>query len=90
MREFPEGVVLSRQQLSMLWQIPDRSVRQEIQALRDKGVFIVGLPEGGYKLAETEEERSLLIAQYKSRMKSFAHTVKALEGARQIEGQMEL
>lgn len=85
---FPEGVTLSRPQLEALWGMSDREVRRRITALRRAGEPIVACPDGGYKLAETAEERRMLLNQYWSRIRDQLYTVHKLEKLMQCDGQL--
>lgn len=87
---FPEGVTLTRAQLQALWDMPDRSVRRRITELRRAGEPIVACPEGGYKLAETAEERRMLLGQYWARIKDQLYTVRKLEKLMQCDGQISV
>ena len=57
---FQTGLAFSRSQLSRIANKDDRTVRENIRLLRRAGVPIVALKDGGYKLAETPEEKAQL------------------------------
>lgn len=59
---------ISRESLSMCTNLPDRSVRRLISEARAKGHAIVGDPEGGYYMAENEDDVNLLLAELRSRI----------------------
>ena len=59
---------ISRESLSMCTNLPDRSVRRLISEARAKGHAIVGDPEGGYYMAENEDDVKLLLGELMSRM----------------------
>lgn len=65
--EMLPGVTYSRENLAALMGVPDRQMRRVIREQRRKGVPIVAMPDGGYKLAETEEEKKRLLAMYRVR-----------------------
>lgn len=70
---------ISRESLTICTQLPDRSVRRLISAARAKGHAIVGDPEGGYYMAETEADVSLLLAELASRMGKLAQCYNAVK-----------
>ena len=57
---------------------------------RRQGVPIVALPDGGYKLAETDEEKKMLLAMYRKRALDELGTYRRLARAMQVDGQMEM
>lgn len=65
--EMLPGVTYSRANLAALMGVPDRQMRRVIREQRRKGVPIVAMPDGGYKLAETEAEKKRLLAMYRVR-----------------------
>lgn len=90
MFEFQAGVVYSREALAALMGTTDRCVRENIRALRRRGVPIVALRDGGYKLAETAEEKISLINMYESRIIDEAGTLRRLRRAMQVDGQTKM
>lgn len=86
---FTPGVVISRRALSFLLDRDDRSCRNLIRDARKRGIPIVP-SDGGYKLAESDEEKRELLAMYKGRALDELHTYSALCKALQIEGQVEI
>ena len=70
---------ISRQSLALGTGLPDRSVRRLISAARADGHAIVGDPEGGYYMAETEEDLSLLLGELASRMGKLAQCYNAVK-----------
>ena len=69
---------ISRESLSMCTNLPDRSVRRLISEARAQGHAIVGDPEGGYYMAETEADVRLLLSELNSRIGKLAKCVKAI------------
>lgn len=70
---------ISRESLAICTGLPDRSVRRLISAARADGHAIVGDPEGGYYMAETEADVSLLLAELASRMGKLAQCYNAVK-----------
>ncbi len=69
---------ISRQSLMLCTGLPDRSVRRLISAARAEGHAIVGDPNGGYYMAETEADVNLLLGELASRIGKLAKCVKAI------------
>ena len=69
---------ISRQSLVLCTGLPDRSVRRLISAARADGHAIVGDPEGGYYMAETEEDVMLLLGELRSRIIKLSHCAGAV------------
>lgn len=69
---------ISRQSLTMCTGLPDRSVRRLISEARANGYPIVGDPEGGYYMAESEADVRLLLSELNSRIGKLAKCVKAI------------
>lgn len=84
------GKHFTRPELSALTELNDRAVRREIRALRRAGVPVIPLPGGGYKLAETEEEKSTLFRLYKGRALDMLRTVSLLKKSMSIDGQISV
>lgn len=76
----PEGRdnKISRASLSICTGLPDRSVRRLISEAREQGIPIVGDPEGGYYMAESEADVRLLLSELNSRIGKLAKCVKAI------------
>ena len=70
---------ISRESLAICTGLPDRSVRRLISAARADGHAIVGDPEGGYYMAETEADVSLLLAELASRVGKLAQCYNAVK-----------
>lgn len=70
---------ISRADLVAYTGMPDRSVRRLISAARAEGHAIVGDPNGGYYMAETEADVSLLLAELASRMGKLAQCYNAVK-----------
>ena len=73
---------ISRESLSMCTNLPDRSVRRLISEARAKGHAIVGDPEGGYYMAETEADVRLLLGELASRMGKLDECYRAIKAKR--------
>lgn len=82
------GITYTRKNLEELTGMPDRENRRMIRAQRRRGVPIVALPDGGYKLAETDEEKKMLLAMYRKRALDELDTYSILAKAMQVDGQM--
>lgn len=82
------GITYTRKNLEALTGMPDRANRQMIRDQRRQGVPIVALPDGGYKLAETDEEKKMLFAMYRKRALDELDTYSRLAKAMQVPGQM--
>lgn len=70
---------ISRQSLVLCTGLPDRSVRRLISDARMRGVPIVGDPNGGYYMAETEADINLLLGELYSRIEKLAHCAGAVK-----------
>ena len=73
---------ISRQSLVLCTGLPDRSVRRLISAARADGHAIVGDPEGGYYMAETEADVRLLLGELASRMGTLAKCYREIKNKR--------
>lgn len=82
------GITYTRKNLEALTGMPDRANRRMIRAQRRQGVPIVALKDGGYKLAETYEEKQALLAMYRKRALDELATYSILAKAIQVPGQM--
>ncbi len=82
------GITYTRENLETLTGMPDRENRRMIRAQRRQGVPIVALPDGGYKLAETDEEKKMLLAMYYKRALDELATYRLLAKSMQVDGQM--
>ena len=80
-------MIYSRANLAALLGVPDRQMRRVIREQRRQGVPIVAMPEGGYKLAETEAEKKRLLAMYRVRALDELATYSMLAKAMQVDGQ---
>ena len=69
---------ISRESLTICTGLPDRSVRRLISAARADGHAIVGDPEGGYYMAETEADYDLLLGELLSRAKKLTECYKQI------------
>nr|DAP15390.1 MAG TPA: HTH domain protein [Caudoviricetes sp.] len=85
--EMLPGVIYSRANLAALLGVPDRQMRRVIREQRRQGVPIVAMPEGGYKLAETEAEKKRLLAMYRVRAMDEFETYKMLAAYLRGEGE---
>ena len=71
---------ISRQALKELTGISDRAIRQEIQKLRNKGIYIVSTSDSkGYYLAETNEEVRHFVAESRSRAMELLNTANKVQ-----------
>lgn len=86
--EMIRGITYTRQNLEALTGMPDRANRNMIRAQRRQGVPIVALPYGGYKLAETDEEKKMLLTMYRKRALDELATYSRLAKAMQVPGQI--
>lgn len=86
--EMIRGVTYTRQNLEALTGMPDRANRNMIRAQRRQGVPIVALPDGGYRLAETDEDKKMLLDMYQKRFLDELATYSLLAKAMQVDGQM--
>lgn len=84
------GITYTRKNLEALTGMPDRENRRMIRAQRRQGVPIVALKDGGYKMAETEEEKQALLSMYLKRALDELGTYRRLARAMQVDGQMEV
>ena len=82
------GITYTRENLETLTGMPDRANRRMIREQRRQGVPIVALKDGGYKLAETEEEKQALLAMYRKRALDELDTYSRLAKSMQLPGQM--
>ena len=70
---------VSRKMLAECTGLPDRTVRRLIAKARPEGHAIVGNPNGGYYLAETQEDVDLLLGELRSRMGKLAQCYRAVK-----------
>lgn len=82
------GITYTRKNLEALTGMPDRENRRMIREQRRQGVPIVAMKDGGYKMAETEEEKKALLAMYRKRALDELATYSILAKAMQVDGQM--
>lgn len=81
------GYSYSRVELSLQTGLSDRHVRDRIRKLRREGVPILPLKDGGYKLAETDEEKQQLLNLYRCRAMDELKTYSALKKSFHNSGQ---
>ena len=84
------GITYTRKNLEELTGMPDRENRRRIRAQRRQGVPIVALKDGGYRLAETDEDKKALLDMYRKRALDELDTYSRLAKAMQVDGQMEV
>lgn len=84
------GITYTRQNLEALTGMTDRANRHMIRAQRRQGVPIVALKDGGYRLAETDEDKKALLDMYRKRALDELDTCSRLAKAMQVDGQMEV
>lgn len=82
--------IYRRQWLATLMGLDDRTMRATIREQRRAGVPIVALREGGYKLAETPEEKAQLLNMYRKRALDELTTYSKLLKSMQVEGQIHV
>lgn len=82
------GITYTRENLETLTGMPDRENRRMIRAQRRQGVPIVALKDGGYRLAETYEDKKALLDMYRKRALDELATYSMLAKAMQVPGQM--
>lgn len=87
---FEDNNVRSREELVDIFNIPDRSVRNLIRKARRQGIPIMALPDGGYKLAQTNEEKQKLLHMYRGRAMDELVTYSALSKTLQMDGQISV
>lgn len=87
---FANGAKWSRKELSLIFAAPDRSIRNMIREARRQGMPIMALPDGGYKLAETQEEKQKLLHMYRGRAMDELKTYSELRKTLQLDGQISL
>lgn len=80
-KHIPKGRshAISRTSLSLCTGLSDREVRRQISAARAKGHAIVGDPDGGYYMAETEDDMNLLLGELMSRIGKLAQCYTAVK-----------
>lgn len=88
--EMIPGITYTRENLEKLTGMPDRENRRMIRAQRRQGVPIVALKDGGYRLAETDEDKKALLDMYRKRALDELATYNMLAKAMQVDGQMEV
>lgn len=87
---FKGGARWTREDLAQIFQVPDRSIRNMIRAARRQGLPIMALPDGGYKLAQTQEEKQKLLHMYRGRAMDELCTYSALSKTMQLDGQLSV
>lgn len=87
---FSDGSKWTREELSTFFCVPDRSIRNMIREARRQGVPIMALPDGGYKLAETQEEKQKLLHMYRGRALDELKTYSELRKTLQLDGQISV
>lgn len=80
----------SRDELAFLTGKPDRTVRRDIRQLRREGVPVMSLPDGGYKLAQTEAEKAEMLHQIKGRALDLLRTHSLMAHNMELDGQVTL
>ena len=82
------GITYTRQNLEALTGMPDRANRRKIRAQRRQGEPIVALKDGGYRIAETDEDKKALLDMYLKRALDELGTYHRLAKSMQVDGQM--
>lgn len=88
--EMIRGITYTRKNLEALTGMSDRENRRMIRAQRRQGVPIVALKDGGYRLAETDEDKKALLDMYRKRALDELDTYSRLAKAMQVDGHMEV
>ena len=73
------GRIYARKELSGILSLSDKKMREIIRQERKRGVPILALKTGGYKLAQNRREWEQLINDYIHRGRDELHTAKVLE-----------
>ena len=87
---FSDGSKWTREELATFFSVPDRSIRNMIREARRQGMPIMALPDGGYKLAETQEEKQKLLHMYRGRALDELKTYSELRKTLQLDGQISV
>ena len=87
---FEDNNIRSREELADIFNLPDRTVRNLIRKARRQGIPIMALPDGGYKLAQTNEEKQKLLHMYRGRAMDELVTYSALSKTLQLDGQISV
>lgn len=87
---FEDNNIRSREELVDILNVPDRTVRNLIREARRQGIPIMALPDGGYKLAQTNEEKLKLLHMYRGRAMDELVTYSALSKTLQLDGQISV
>jgi len=82
--------VWTRERLAKTLGTTDRRMREQIQAARREGIPIMALPEGGYKLAETPDEKRQLLHMHLGRALDLLKTYRALKESMTDERQITI
>jgi len=76
---------ISRESLVLCTGLTDRNVRRLISEARADGYAIVGDPNGGYYMAETEADYDLLLGELMSRAKKLIDCYKQIYVCKQLK-----
>ena len=87
---FEDNNIRSREELVDIFNVSDREVRKLIREARRLGIPIVALPGGGYKLAQTNEEKQKLLHMYRCRAMDELVTYSSLCKTLQLDGQISV
>lgn len=85
-----DGKVHSKTQLAEETGLNDRAMRNEIRKMREAGIPVVPMEQGGYKIAQTDAERERLLKQYRGRALSLLRTYNRLLKEWQVPGQLSM
>lgn len=85
-----KNTTYSRVILAMLMGMDDRAMRAEVRAQRRAGIPIVSIKGGGYKIAETDQEKLHLLRQYRTRAMDELVTYYKLLKSMQVDGQISV
>ena len=75
---------ITREQLMMLTGMPDRALRKEIERLRQEGICILNLQDGGGYYRPRPEERSLAEIYMRQQLSRAKSIYKGLKGVREF------
>lgn len=88
--ELEPDTVYTRQELACRMGLEDRAMRSEVRAMRRAGIPVLAVKGGGYKLAETEQEKRELLNMYRHRAIDELTTYNRLLRNMQIDGQVTI
>lgn len=81
-------ITYSRRTLSAMMGLDDRAMRAQVRKQRREGVPIMAVRGGGYKIAETDQEKRELLHMYRKRALDELTTYYKLMKTLQVDGQI--